>query len=735
MIGKTVSHYRLLEKVGEGGMGVVYRAEDTRLSRSVAIKFLPPHLSADPDARRRFLQEARAASALNHPHIAVVHDIGETDDGHAFIVMAFHEGTTLQEQLSGGALPVEDALRIVRQVALALGAAHAAGIVHRDVKPGNILVGRDGHVRLADFGLARLAMTTRVTRDGTTMGTAPYMSPEQVRGEDVDSRSDVFSLGTLLYELLAGHLPFRGDHPQAVLYAIANTEPPPLPGDVPPAVAGIVSRALRKSPSERYAHASDLIADIDALYPSGTRLAAPRTGKNSGRRVLLGVASVALIAAAAFMGWRSVRGPKETVSLDARNVAVLDFRNLSGDPAMAWMEKAVPEMLSAALARSTEVSVLDRMRLAELLGDAGGEPSAGADDASSIDLARRASVGTAIVGDIMKSGTTIRVQSRLIDVNSGRILRAEFVEGNAAEDLFKMVAELTERVQTYLDIRAVGTPVSEAWIQDITSKSLDAYRHYVRGRSLLMQSAFAESRVEFEAAIAADSSFVMAYVDLTGACFNLDDPPCIGFAYERANRLRDRASPREKLYIDLIGAIIKDQSETQIQIATELIRQDPHGAFWHYVLGRGYYMTGRYEQAVEHWQGLYEKRWTWVWTYLYMSDALRRLQRYDDALRVVQTGFEITPVDRSQVRSYLHRYRGNILRDRGDYDGATNDYAESERLMADNPMLLFDRAVLRQKTGAHDEAIRLYREFLPLSENPRATEEAKVALRELGASP
>src|SRR5688572_28112367 len=161
MIGKTVSHYRLVAKIGEGGMGVVYRAEDTRLSRSVAIKFLPPHRSADPDARRRFLQEARAASALNHPHIAVVHDIGESDDGQAFIVMAFHEGTTLQERLSGGALPAEEALRIVRQVALALGAAHAAGIVHRDVKPGNILIGSDGHTRLADFGLARLAMTTR----------------------------------------------------------------------------------------------------------------------------------------------------------------------------------------------------------------------------------------------------------------------------------------------------------------------------------------------------------------------------------------------------------------------------------------------------------------------------------------------------------------------------------------------------------------------------------------------
>jgi tetratricopeptide (TPR) repeat protein len=246
----------------------------------------------------------------------------------------------------------------------------------------------------------------------------------------------------------------------------------------------------------------------------------------------------------------------------------------------------------------------------------------------------------------------------------------------------------------------------------VTSRSLDAFRHYVQGRTLLMESQWADARRELESAIAADSNFVMAYVDLTGACFNLEDYPCIGAAYEHAQRLRAHAAPREQLNIDLIGAIINDQADQQIRVATELLHTDPDGAFWRYALGRGYYFSGRYQEAVDAWQPLYERRWKWVWTYVYMSDALCELERYDDAIAVLEAGTSVVPQNRTDARAVLLRYRGRVHRDRGDYEKAAADFDAAGSLRANYEMLLYERALLAQKTGKPNEAKELLRTFL-----------------------
>jgi serine/threonine protein kinase len=301
MIGKTISHFKVLEKLGGGGMGVVYLAEDTRLKRTVALKFLPPHLSTDEESKQRFAQEAQSASALNHANICAIHDIGETNDGQMFIAMAHYEGETLGKKLEAGAMPEPMASDIVRQVADGLAAAHEKGIIHRDIKPANILITDRGRAMILDFGLAKLAGSLDLTKSGSTLGTAYYMSPEQIRGEEVDGRTDIWSLGVVLYEMLAGRKPFDGDYEQAISYAILNSEPGPIEG-VPLTVHGVVERCLAKDPERRYANLHELLDDLKVGDSTSFRTQAPqksrapRRGPN--KRVLFGALGVAAVAAA-----------------------------------------------------------------------------------------------------------------------------------------------------------------------------------------------------------------------------------------------------------------------------------------------------------------------------------------------------------------------------------------------------------------------------------------------------
>jgi serine/threonine protein kinase len=254
LVGQTVSHYKILEHLGSGGMGVVYKAEDTRLRRTVALKFLPPNLTQDPAAKVRFVHEAQAASALEHTNICSVHEIGEHGD-QTFLVMGYYEGETLKKRIESGPLPLDQVTEIALQVARGLSRAHEAGIVHRDIKPANIIVTTRGEVKIVDFGLAKLSGRTLVTRTGTTLGTAAYMSPEQARGDAVDHRTDIWSLGVVLYEMITGQRPFRSDYEQALIYLILNAEPEPpskLRPETAPGLAQIIGHALVKQAADRY---------------------------------------------------------------------------------------------------------------------------------------------------------------------------------------------------------------------------------------------------------------------------------------------------------------------------------------------------------------------------------------------------------------------------------------------------------------------------------------------------
>lgn len=403
MTGQTISHYRVLEKLGEGGMGVVYRAEDLKLHRFVALKFLP---APSPDLRARFLAEAESAAALNHPNVCTIH---EFDDEHWFLAMELIEGETVAEKIRARPLPFDEAVGIAIQAGQGLQAAHEKGIVHRDIKSGNVMVTRSGQVKVMDFGLARMAEQTRVTRPGTVLGTPSYMSPEQAQGQTVDHRTDIWALGVVVYEMVTGRLPFPGHSRAEVVHSILHVEPEPLTAlrsGVPMELDRIVEKALRKDPGERYQHVEDLLVDL-----RGLRRAADVPGK--ARRAVrpwyaaVAIATMLLVA----FGWFMSRHEAPPQATEV-TVAVLPLNNLSGDPEQDYFSDGMTEELITDLAGIQTLRVISRTSVMRYKDSRRPLP----------EIAQELNATHVVEGSVLRVGDRVRVTAQLIDAAADRHL-------------------------------------------------------------------------------------------------------------------------------------------------------------------------------------------------------------------------------------------------------------------------------------------------------------------------
>ena len=401
LLGHTVGPYRIDARIAVGGMGEVYRAHDARLDRVVALKLLPAAVAADPDRLRRFHAEARAASSLNHPHILVIHDFGDAD-GRPFMVTEFVEGETLRERLRAGPLAIRDALDLIAQVASALSAAHARGLVHRDVKPENVMIRSDGYVKLLDFGLAKIAEggagaeAVRHTITGMALGTPRYMSPEQALGQPVDARSDVFSCGAMLYEMVAGRAAFEGATPAGIFDAVLHQSPPPptaVNPSVPAALARVIDRALAKAPAARHQSASELLTDLNQ-FRSDTAAGSPRGGT---RRLVRTTAAVGLLLAvfavwAVWNGRRDAASPSPGVADGATRLVVLPFENLTGQSADDWLAGGFSDSLTFGLQNVGDLVLVNRERISELYRSEGVREPGALDPAVVTRLSRQLAV-------------------------------------------------------------------------------------------------------------------------------------------------------------------------------------------------------------------------------------------------------------------------------------------------------------------------------------------------------
>jgi serine/threonine protein kinase/Tfp pilus assembly protein PilF len=508
LVPSTISHYTILEKLGEGGMGVVYKAHDTKLDRIVALKFLPGPLLSSPDEVARFEQEAKAISALADPHIATIHDIDE-GDGQRFLVLEYLPGGTLKEKLkrlnaSGSELPISDVVSYGLQITEGLSHAHRRGIIHRDIKTDNIMLTEGGYLKITDFGLAKLKGGVDLTRAGSTIGTASYMSPEQVQNQTVDQRSDIFSFGVVLFELLTGRLPFRGEHEASLAYSIVHEEPPAphsLRAGTPAALEHVVLRCLEKETQKRYQTADDIAS---ALRHIGETKESPK--KAPGRRVrrtwILFPVAVLLVAVLLYIfpPWKSSRSGR-------KSVAVLPFKNMSEDKENEYFSDGITEDIIAQLSKIEDLRVPSRASIMRYKNS----------DRMPEQIAGDLNVGTILEGSVRRSGNRVRIVAELIDARNDERLWTETYDKELTE-IFAIQSAVAREIASALKARL--SPEESRRLDVKPTENVEAYAYYLKGREFYYRyhRADNDAAIElFKKAVALDGHFAVALAGLGDA--------------------------------------------------------------------------------------------------------------------------------------------------------------------------------------------------------------------------
>ncbi|MBN2411387.1 protein kinase [candidate division KSB1 bacterium] len=703
MIGKSLSHYKILEKLGEGGMGIVYKAKDTKLDRSVALKFLPPYLSQAEEEKKRFICEAQAASRLDHNNICTVHEIEETEDGQMFIAMVFYEGETLKKKIERGPLQIDEVLDISIQIADGLKKAHENNILHRDIKPANIFMTNDGVAKILDFGLAKLSGQTKLTKTGSTLGTVFYMSTEQTQGEKVDHRTDIWSFGVLLYEMITSQLPFQGDYEQAVVYSILNEEPKPLTGlrtGVPMELERIVNKALEKNPAERYQSVGDLIVDLKKLKretdstvkPPPVEVIEKAKKKNLLKKTLIPVAT-GLILILAFLLLRSFI--KEDVLGSAPvPIAVLSFENHTGDDAYDRLQKVIPNLLITSLEQSKYLRVTTWQRMYDLLKQVGREDIEVIDEELGFELCRIDGVDAIVLGSITKLGDVFVTDIKVLDVHTKELLKSVRSEGKGVSSIIeKQIDDLAREVSRGVGLSDRRLATVERPVAEMTTTSLEAYHLYLRGREERERFHYSESILFHKKALALDSTFAMAYCDLADAYYNTGADDSGIEAIEKAKRYSEKATEKERLFIEAIyaGTIERDRQK-KIRILTRLTRQylkykdayqelglsysridysrsieaynkvvelDPFDRSAWNALGYVYEWVGNYEKAMECFERYAAVSPGDANPYDSMGELYLTMGRIDEALEKYKKAVELEPGYSEYPVSYIYAMKEN----------------------------------------------------------------------------
>ena len=735
MIGKTISHYKILEKLGEGGMGVVYKAQDTKLDRLVALKFLPHHLTSSEAEQSRFLQEAKAAAALNHPNVCSVIDIQEAN-GQQFIVMEYVDGVTLRKKAPVAKL--DEAIGYAVQIGEALQAAHAKGIVHRDVKGENVMVTTDGRVKVMDFGLAKLKGTLRLTKESSTVGTLAYMAPEQIRGEESDARSDIFSFGVVVFEMLTGKLPFRGEHDAAIMYSIVNEEADSVEKhrqDVPADLDRIIRRALEKDPADRYQHIDDMVSELRRVQKQSARISRPKPGEVPNRpsdgmrqemhtinHVLpgavvtsqsqkrkwqfVGLGTILAILVAGLIGYISFFGKHESID----SIAVLPFENVGADPNTEYLSDGMTESLMNILSQLSNLTVMSRSSVFHYKGK----------DIDPHNAGKELGVKAVLTGRVTQRGDNLQISTELMDVENNSHIWGEHYNRKLS-DILTVQEEISREISQQLRLKLVGE--DERKLAKRSTENTEAYQLYLQGRfywNKRKADDLQKAVAYFNQAIEKDPSYALAFAGLASTYAILpeysslpakDCIPKIELAARKALDLdATLAEPHAALGLlrttyqwDWMGA------EKEFKRAIELNPNSATTHHWYCICLRA---QGKFDEALSEIKHAQELDPLSPIITINVGEVLFYMQRYDLAKEQFTKALEFDP-----NFSLAHLELGVLLYERqSKFDEAIGELQKVRQIVgADNPYGMGHLGYVYARAGKRDEAIKTLHQLLEFS--------------------
>lgn len=705
MIGQSFSQYKILDKLGEGGMGIVYKAHDLTLDRIVALKFLPSYLTTDSTEKERFYHEARAASSLNHPNISTIYEIKEFE-GKLYIAMEYVEGKTAKKLIEQESLTIKRVLDLAIQICDGLASAHEKGVVHRDIKSDNIMITPKSQVKIMDFGLAKVKGATKLTKAGSTIGTAAYMSPEQAQGEEVDLRSDIFSFGVVLYELLTGKLPFRGEHQAALMYSLINEPPQPIARfneKVTPEIERIVGKALEKDREDRYQHIDDAMSDLRRErkhleyartgYTTTTMPVSPvpvtqarseivppsQQPPDAGRSLITSRSGIAkyLIGAAAIVmliilvvifnpfNFQITTQQSSAAAEEKNSLAVLYFQNIADPEDKDHTGDMLADLLITALSQTRDLDVISRERLFDIQKEMQTELKAISPELAS-KVAQRAGVSTMLLGSILQKSPDLAITTRLVDVKSGKIISSQRVTGFTTKQIFSLVDTLALLVRNDLRVTPAGQAEMKS-VAEVTTKSPEAYRSYIEAENLNAKFFYVEAAAAYRRAIELDSNFAMAYFGMGTASGNAIGTAERRAAIRRAWELRNEVTERERLAIEAIyeGEISSNPAKST-EIMENLLKKYPR------------------EQSI----------------YVRLASTYAQMGEHDAGLRMTNRGLAQDSLDKELWN--LHAYLSVRLNKKSEAFDAIDRYAQ---LAPAEPNPYDSKGDLYMIVGQHDSAL------------------------------
>ncbi len=703
MVGTEISHYRILEQLGAGGMGVVYRAVDLRLDRTVALKFLSPFLTADPEARLRFIHEAKAASALQHENICTIHDIDQSPDGRLFIVMDCYEGETLKKRIERSAMAIDEIVLVATQLARGLAKAHDNGIVHRDIKSENVFITTDGVVKILDFGLAKLAGQSMTQGVAAPLGTIASMSPEQVANGTVDASSDIWAFGVVLYEMVTRRLPFQGDLATAIMYAILNDEVPPPASqdpDLPEYLSALCSRCLSKDPADRPASMHVVLAQLGS-QKEHAGASVPRLAFTV--MLALCIAGILYVLVTRFPSAIESRSSSATL-------AVLQFKDFTRDTTVAAWPEVVQSMMVSCLTGVEGLRVYDPVGFNSRRAPPSTSVAAASFGQATFQLPN---VEFAFEGSILRGQTSYILQLNVCRAGSQEVLASLASNIESEAEIPRVVDSLSmaglEIIQANANVPRLAEHLRPWWPNRF--RSVHAMKAFANGCRLALRGGKSGSEEAFRLAIAIDSTFVTPRVWLVTRLAARGEDGEARTQLRTLMALRDSASPFERITIDWANACVEQDIDRQIMLLNSALEYSPGNAILLFSLGRSQYIKGDYRGCVNVLEPVASRNWEYPPLYLLLADALDMLDEYDREKATLQQVLSM-----EYVPPEAHAMMGAIYRRENDLTGAAaEDNTFVQSMMQQGVPLRSAYTILSDMSineGFYTEGIRYYRRAL-----------------------